>query len=242
MPCGSGASSPPVAVLGVHARLEQIPSRLTRRTSSGRPEGNAGPAEPDPARLVGLLPACRLHAHPATPPAVHLVADRVVAEDPAPLAVDRRAQAPDRPHRPVEADQCRWAHSVQPREGGRDALPLPRSDPQPLGPAMSGATVESPLRREAYGGSGERPGETGWQRCQHRAPGRLFITAWADHGQAGNGEPLATMLRPGNAGPDTAADTSRRPGSRSRSFQIACGTRCWSGPIPAAARTSSSPG
>jgi hypothetical protein len=26
------------------------------------------------------------------------------------------------------------------------------------------------------------------------------MTAWADHGAAGNGEPLALMLRPGNAG------------------------------------------
>jgi hypothetical protein len=32
------------------------------------------------------------------------------------------------------------------------------------------------------------------------------VTAWADHGQAGNGEPLALVLRPGNAGSNTAAD------------------------------------
>jgi hypothetical protein len=32
------------------------------------------------------------------------------------------------------------------------------------------------------------------------------MTAWADHGQDGNGEPLAIVLRAGNAGPDTAAD------------------------------------
>jgi hypothetical protein len=32
------------------------------------------------------------------------------------------------------------------------------------------------------------------------------MTAWADHGQAGNGEPLALVLRPGNAGSNTAAD------------------------------------
>jgi len=31
-------------------------------------------------------------------------------------------------------------------------------------------------------------------------------TAWADHGPDGSGEPLAIMLRPGNAGPDTASD------------------------------------
>jgi hypothetical protein len=32
------------------------------------------------------------------------------------------------------------------------------------------------------------------------------MTAWADHGGAGNGEPLALVLRPGNAGSNTAAD------------------------------------
>ena len=32
------------------------------------------------------------------------------------------------------------------------------------------------------------------------------LTAWADHGAAGNGESLAIALRAGNAGPDTAAD------------------------------------
>jgi hypothetical protein len=32
------------------------------------------------------------------------------------------------------------------------------------------------------------------------------LTAWAGHGQAGNGEPAAIVLRPGNAGSNTAAD------------------------------------
>jgi Transposase DDE domain group 1 len=32
------------------------------------------------------------------------------------------------------------------------------------------------------------------------------MTAWADHGETGNGEPLALMLRAGNAGSNTAAD------------------------------------
>ena len=31
------------------------------------------------------------------------------------------------------------------------------------------------------------------------------MTAWADHGPDGAGEPLAIVLRPGNAGSDTAA-------------------------------------
>jgi hypothetical protein len=32
------------------------------------------------------------------------------------------------------------------------------------------------------------------------------MTAWADHGADGNGEPLAIVLRPGKAGSNTAAD------------------------------------
>ena len=35
------------------------------------------------------------------------------------------------------------------------------------------------------------------------------LTVFADHGAAGSGEPLAIALRPGNAGSNTAADTSR---------------------------------
>ena len=61
-------------------------------------------------------------------------------------------------------------------------------------------TVESPLRREAHGGFGERPVETDRQQCQHRAPGRLSLAAFADHGAGAGGEALAIMLRPGNAG------------------------------------------
>ena len=61
------------------------------------------------------------------------------------------------------------------------------------------------------------------------------MTAWADHGEAGNGEPLAIVLRAGNAGSNTAADISRRPGSRSRSSRVSCAARSWSAPIPAAA-------
>ena len=66
--------------------------------------------------------------------------------------------------------------------------------------------MESPLRRKAHGGFGERPGETDRQQRPHRAPGRLSLTVFADHGPDGSGEPLANMLRPGNAGSNTAAD------------------------------------
>jgi hypothetical protein len=67
-------------------------------------------------------------------------------------------------------------------------------------------TVESPLRREAHGGFGERPGETERRQRRHRAPGRLSLTAFVDHGGEGTGEPVAMLLRRGNAGSNTAAD------------------------------------
>ena len=66
------------------------------------------------------------------------------------------------------------------------------------------------------------------------------MTAWADHGADGNGEPLAIVLRPGTPAPTPPPTISRPPGSRSPSCPATCGARCWSGPIPAAGRTSSS--
>ena len=65
------------------------------------------------------------------------------------------------------------------------------------------------------------------------------MTAWADHGADGNGEPLAIVLRPGTPGRTPPPTTSRPPGSRWRSCPATCAARCWSGPTPAAARTSS---
>jgi len=62
--------------------------------------------------------------------------------------------------------------------------------------------VESPLRREAHGGFGERPGETGRWQHRNRAPGRLSFGAWLDN----TNEALVAVLRPGNAGSNIAAD------------------------------------
>ena len=69
------------------------------------------------------------------------------------------------------------------------------------------------------------------------------LAAFADHGAEGSGEPLAILLRPGNAGSNTAADhieaarlaagPAARPGSG--------GGSC-SAPTPAAAPMTSSPG
>ncbi len=50
-----------------------------------------------------------------------------------------------------------------------------RQDPHPLGTAthLTADTVESPLRRKAHGGFGERSGETDREQSRHRAPGLL---------------------------------------------------------------------
>ena len=58
------------------------------------------------------------------------------------------------------------------------------------------------MRREAHGGFGERPGETGQRQRRHRAPGRLSLGVWCDN----TTELLAISLRPGNAGSNHAGD------------------------------------
>jgi Transposase DDE domain group 1 len=53
---------------------------------------------------------------------------------------------------------------------------------------------------------------TSWSEKEQAAPtwkksyGFHPLTVFADHGPDGSGEPLAMMLRPGNAGSNTAAD------------------------------------
>jgi hypothetical protein len=66
--------------------------------------------------------------------------------------------------------------------------------------------VESPLRCEAHGGFGERPGETGWRQRQHRAPGRLN-----PHRTLGQATPLRPLPEPtSNPGQIAPLDTHRR--------------------------------
>ena len=68
------------------------------------------------------------------------------------------------------------------------------------------------------------------------------LTAFADHGADGNGEPLAIMLRAGVPGRTRRLTISRLPGWRWRSCRATCGARCLSAPTPAAARTGSCTG
>lgn len=52
------------------------------------------------------------------------------------------------------------------------------------------------------------------------------MTARADHGESGNGAPLALLPRPGNAGPNTAADHIEITSSRWRSCLARCVAMC----------------
>ncbi|RBO91573.1 DDE family transposase [Nocardia puris] len=73
-----------------------------------------------------------------------------------------------------------------------------------------------------------------------------FHSLWSfiDHGPGGAGEPAAVMLRPGNAGSNTAADHKQIladawPSCRGNGRGGLVG-KCWSAPIPAAEPMSSS--
>ena len=49
---------------------------------------------------------------------------------------------------------------------------------------------------------------------------------FADHGAGGSGEPLAIMLRPGNAGSNTAADHIQATRLALAQLPATCGTGC----------------
>ena len=65
------------------------------------------------------------------------------------------------------------------------------------------------------------------------------MTAWADHGPGGSGEPLAIMLRPGNAGSNTASDHIEATRLALTQLPGTCAAGCWSGLTRPAARMSS---
>jgi hypothetical protein len=65
------------------------------------------------------------------------------------------------------------------------------------------------------------------------------LTAFADHGAGGSGEPLAIVLRAGAPGRTRPPTISRRPGWRWPSCRVTCAAGSWSARTPAAARTGS---
>jgi hypothetical protein len=61
-----------------------------------------------------------------------------------------------------------------------------------------------------------------WKKTYGHHP----LTVFADHGPEGSGEPLAVMLRAGNAGSNTAADHIQATGWPWRSCPATCGAGC----------------
>jgi hypothetical protein len=96
-----------------------------------------------------------------------------VAEEAASLEVDSVPPQVHHPDRAVASDRSRRGRVVQPGIGDGHPLPLPgQQDPQPIHaaqPHLTAPTVESPVRREAHAGFGERPAETDRWQHQHRA-------------------------------------------------------------------------
>jgi hypothetical protein len=125
---------------------------------------------------AALLPARRMQAHPQQPEALRRMAGHQVAEETPPLALEAVPAAVHHPLRAVATAVDGRDRVVQPRIGGSNSIPLPGRDPRSLGegkPRLTAGTAESPVRREAHAGFGERHGETDRQQCRHRAPCRL---------------------------------------------------------------------
>jgi RNA-directed DNA polymerase len=127
-------------------------------------QGRADQAQPDHARMGWLLPARSLQAHPGFPGKFCLAPGDPLADETAPLDVERRPPAPHRTKRPVDQAIGGRDRTIQHRLGPGHPVLLPRrQDPQPLDrtrPRLTADTVESPLPGDRHGGFGERPGET----------------------------------------------------------------------------------
>jgi hypothetical protein len=76
-----------------------------------------------------------------------------------------------------------------------------------------------------------------WKRTFGRHP----LVTFVDHGREGSGEPVAGLLRPGNAGSNTPPTTSPPPGWPWPSYRNATGADAarWSAPTRPTAPTSS---
>jgi hypothetical protein len=152
---------------------------LTPRPSQQDPRTVLTPDQPGPARLGHLLPARRREGRLPEAGELHQAPGDQMAEATAPLELDGRPPTPGPPRRELAANHRGRDLSVRPRQGSRHPLPLPRQqDPQTLAvdltnPDPPADTAESPLRRDAHGGFGERHGETDREQSRHRVPCRL---------------------------------------------------------------------
>ena len=148
---------------------------LTNRTSQQHPGSVLIRLAQIIARLVNLLPSRRQQTHLLDPCQLRVASGGPVADDAAPLEVDRPPTTVHRPRWPVDTLVGRRESVVQPRSGPGHPIPLPREHPDPVGAVchITAVPVESPLRREAHGGFGERSGETDPEQAELRDPGRL---------------------------------------------------------------------
>ncbi|TCP39354.1 hypothetical protein EV191_1301 [Tamaricihabitans halophyticus] len=134
--------------------------------------------QPDPARRDELLPARRVQTHLNN--LKHFAEWRVIRW----LRKRHRwrwrafRRRFTNPNRTVAPDRSRRGRVVQPGIGDGHPLPLPgQQDPPPVHtaqPRLTAPTVESPVRREAHAGFGERPAETDRWQHRNRAAGRLI--------------------------------------------------------------------
>jgi len=113
----------------------------------------------------------------ASDPVVSRLVSSLAADGPRALTAIRAARA--------AARERAWALAGDAAPGGRDGL----------------VTIDLDATIVIAHSEKEQAAPT-WKKTFGHHP----MTAWADHGEAGNGEPLALVLRPGNAGLNTAAD------------------------------------
>ncbi len=95
--------------------------------------------------------------------------------------------------------------------GGHRALNAIRSAPSSASARMEvGPADRAGCDRVCDRGPGRRPGDLalrqGRHGCDLKDLGHHPLMGFVDHGKGGSGEPMAALLRPGNAGSNTAAD------------------------------------
>ncbi len=188
----------------------------------------ADPARSDHARMVNLLPPRRQQTHLLDPCQLRVASGRPVADDAAPLEVDGFPTTVHRPRRPVETLVGGRESLVQPRSGPGHPIPLPREHPDPVGDDshITAGSVESPLRREAHGGFGERSGETNLSN-QDTAPQADSTPTSTPTGRSPGTDPPSTGF---DSGSTSAADESA----------AAARTRAAAARAPTAARSTAS--
>ena len=151
--------------------------RCTIREDRRRSGGDAGAGRDCLADIAVLRAEPALFGPVASDPVVSRLVARLAADAPAALAAIRAARA--------AARQRAWEIAGQDAPGGDGGL-IPVDIDATIVTAYSEKDQAAPTWKKTFG---FHP-----------------LTVFADHGPAGSGEPLAIMLRPGNAGSNTAAD------------------------------------